>query len=147
MSRRAVVRLWWAAVGLLLVGLGGVGLVVPGLPATGFFVAAAWCFARSSERLERWLLGLPVVGRLVGDYRDGLGMARQAKVVAIGTMGLAVLLSMAVTRDRLPLAVTIGVAGLIGSAVVLWWVPTKERVLAARAAASVAAGPADRSRG
>lgn len=146
MSRRSVVRLWWAAVGLLLVGLGGVGLVVPGLPATGFFVAAAWCFARSNERLERWLLGLPVVGQLVGDYRDGLGMARQAKAVAIGTMLVAVTASVVITRDRVPLAITIAAAGAIGSAVVLWWVPTKERVLAVRAAASVSAAPTDRRR-
>lgn len=146
MSRRSVVRLWWAAVGLLLVGLGGVGLVVPGLPATGFFVAAAWCFARSNERLERWLLGLPVVGQLVGDYRDGLGMARQAKAVAIGTMLVAVTASVVITRDRVPLAITIAAAGAIGSAVVLWWVPTKERVLAVRAAASVSAAPTDRHR-
>ena len=146
MSRRSVVRLWWAAVGLLLVGLGGVGLVVPGLPATGFFVAAAWCFARSNERLERWLLGLPVVGQLVGDYRDGLGMARQAKAVAIGTMLVAVTASVVITRDRVPLAITIAAACAIGSAVVLWWVPTKERVLAVRAAASVSAAPTDRHR-
>ena len=46
---------------------------------------AAAAFSRSSERMERWVLGLPGVGKLVADYRDGLGMPWRAKVIA-GTM-------------------------------------------------------------
>ncbi|MGE0730560.1 MAG: YbaN family protein [Acidimicrobiia bacterium] len=133
-SRRRAVRLFWAAAGLVMVGFGGLGLLLPGLPATMFFVTAAWCFARSDERLERWLLGLPVVGRLVDDYRSGLGMARNAKVVAIALMWAAVALSAVLSRSRLWLPVVIASAGVVGTLVVGWWVPTKERVLAARAA-------------
>ena len=133
-ARRASARLGYAAIGLVMVGLGGLGLVVPGLPATMFFVGAAWCFSRSSPRLERWLLGLPVVGALVGDYRDGLGMARSAKVVAISVMWMAITISAVVLRQTPWLVALIVALGLIGTAVVSWRVPTKERVLAVRAA-------------
>ena len=53
--------------GLACVGLGGLGLVVPGLPATVFFIAAAACFSKSDPRLEAWVLGLPKVGPTVRD--------------------------------------------------------------------------------
>ena len=76
-------RLVWIPIGLVCVGIGGIGVVVPGLPSTGFFVLAAAAFARSSPRLEAWLLDLPGVGPLVRDYRAGLGMPRSAKVTAI----------------------------------------------------------------
>ena len=56
-----VMRVVWVGAGLALVAVGAVGLVVPGLPSTVFFVAAAWCFSRSSKRLERWLLGAGAV--------------------------------------------------------------------------------------
>ena len=77
-------RLGLLALGWIAVALGGLGVFVPGLPTTGFFVLAAACFARSSPRFEQWVLGLPKVGPLVRDHRAGLGMPRRAKVVAIG---------------------------------------------------------------
>ena len=129
-------RLWWAATGVLLVGVGTVGLVVPGLPSAGFFVAAAWCFSRSSRRLERWLLGLPVVGAMVRDYRAGLGMSRSSKLIAIAMMWTAITISALVLRDRWWLPVAMAGLGVIGTGTVLWWVPTRERVLAARATAT-----------
>jgi uncharacterized membrane protein YbaN (DUF454 family) len=116
----------------LLVAVGGLGLFVPGLPSTGFFVAAAWCFSRSSRRLERWLLGLPVVGALVRDYRAGLGMPRSSKVVAVAMMWTAITISVLTLRDRVWLPVMIAALGVVGMVTVLWWVPTRERVLEAR---------------
>lgn len=130
-------RVWWAAAGLLLVAVGAVGLFVPGLPSTGFFVAAAWCFSRSSRRLERWLLGLPVVGAMVRDYRAGLGMPRASKVLAVATMWTAIAVSAVVLRDRWWLPALIVVLGVAGTVTVVWRVPTRERVLAARGATPI----------
>ena len=58
-SQRRLVRAGWIGLGCVAIGMGGVGLVLPGLPATVFFIVAAWAFARSSPRLERWVLDLP----------------------------------------------------------------------------------------
>lgn len=116
-------RIVWIPVGLVCVGIGSIGVVVPGLPSTGFFVLAAAAFARSSPRLEAWLLDLPGVGPLVRDYRAGLGMPRRAKVTAIVMMLTAVTIS-AVVVDPVWLKVVILAAGVVGTVVVLR-VPTK----------------------
>ncbi len=116
-------RLVWIPVGLVCVGLGGVGVVVPGLPSTVFFVAATACFAKSSPRLEAWVLGLPGVGSLVRDYRAGLGMPKQAKITAIAMLSVAVGLS-AWAVDPVWVKVCIVAAGLVGVVVILR-VPTK----------------------
>lgn len=115
-------RMVWIPIGLVCVGIGGIGVVVPGLPSTGFFVLAA-AFARSSPRLEAWLLDLPGVGPLVRDYRAGLGMPRRAKVTAIAMMLTAVTIS-AVVVDPVWLKVVIVVAGAVGTLFV-GRVPTK----------------------
>ena len=107
-------RLGLLAVGWLAVALGGIGIVVPGLPTTGFFVLAAACFARSSPRFEQWVLGLPKIGPLVSDYRAGLGMPRRAKVVAISMMLTACTLSSLALGSRLLAGVVMG-AGLVGT--------------------------------
>lgn len=127
-------RVLYLSAGLVCVGFGGVGVVVPGLPTTIFFIGAAACFTRSSPRLERWVLDLPGVGRLVQDHRAGLGMPRRAKVVAIATMwAFSALAVLAVPSTAVDAA--IAVAALVGAAVVTWRVPTRERELERRARA------------
>jgi uncharacterized protein len=83
----------WIAAGFFFVALGFIGAVVPVMPSTVFFIIAATCFARGSERWLNWLLALPTVGPLVRDYRAGLGMPARAKTIAVGMLSCAVLLS------------------------------------------------------
>lgn len=126
-------RALWFAGGWVAVGLGGLGVVLPGLPTTGFFVLAASCFARSSPRFERWVLDLPTVGPLVQDYRAGLGMPRRAKVLAISMIvAMSLVSGIWGLEHRLARAV-LAVVAAIGVAYVGLRVPTRERVLAARA--------------
>jgi hypothetical protein len=121
------------ACGWVAVGLGSIGIVVPGLPTTGFFVLAAACFARSSPRFERWVLNLPGVGSMVRDHRAGLGMPRRAKVVAITMMLTACLLSSVALGAPILAAVILG-AGAVGTWYIVWRTPTREVELARRAA-------------
>lgn len=125
----------WIAAGLACVALGGIGIVVPGLPTTVFFIIAAACFTRSSPRLERWVLDLPKIGRLVRDHREGLGMPRRAKVAAVSVI-LGVSGASAFLAVSSP-AISAGVValGLVGAAYVTLGVPTREKVLAQRARA------------
>jgi uncharacterized protein len=124
-------RVGLLALGWLAVVLGAIGIVVPGLPTTGFFVLAAACFARSSPRFERWVLDLPTIGPMVRDHRSGLGMPRRAKVVAIGMMLTACVLSSWALGSPVAAAVILGL-GAVGTWYIGWRVPTREAVLARR---------------
>ncbi len=132
-------RLLYLASGLGFVAIGGVGVVVPGLPTTVFFIMAAWCFSRSSHRLETWVLNLPGIGAMVRDYRGGLGMPRRAKVAAISCMVIAVGLSAGLVIGNLAVRLLVVILGIIGVWYVGYQVPTRETVLAEREAAGVEA--------
>ena len=110
-------RVAWAGAGLVSVALGGVGVVVPGLPTTVFFIVAAWCFSHSSPRLEAWVLNLPRIGPLVRDHRAGLGMPAKAKGFAIGSIVVFSALALVVVDDRWA-QVAIAAAALVGVVVV-----------------------------
>ncbi|HEV2760225.1 MAG TPA: YbaN family protein [Acidimicrobiales bacterium] len=130
-GRRATAPLWFVA-GLLSVALGGIGIIVPGLPTTVFFIVAAACFSRSNKRFEQWVLNLPRIGVLVRDHRSGLGMPRRAKVVAV-TMILVVSTASGVFAiGNRPVGAAVVALGLIGALYVTFRVPTREQVLAER---------------
>jgi len=129
-------RSLWFGVGWVAVAIGSIGIVVPGLPTTVFFIIAASCFARSSPRFERWVLELPKVGPLVRDYRAGLGMPRRAKVWAIAVMVVFAGASILLTIDHLVIGAVIAALVLVGVWVIVIRVPTRERVVAARAEGS-----------
>jgi len=130
--RRGPERWLWFGLGWVAVAVGGLGVIVPGLPTTVFFIVAASCFARSSPRFERWVLDLPGVGPMVRDHRDGLGMSRRAKVAAIATMVVVSTLSIALAVRHVIVGSVIAAAVVVGIWYILTRVPTREHVLAAR---------------
>lgn len=131
--RRGPVGWLWFGAGWVAVGLGGVGVIVPGLPTTVFFIVAAACFARCSPRFERWVLDLPRIGPLVRDHREGLGMPRRAKIVAVTMILVMATASGLLAIDNRAIGGTVVGLGLVGAAYVLFRVPTRERVLAEQA--------------
>ncbi len=122
----------WFGIGWIAVAVGAIGVVVPGLPTTVFFIIAAACFARSSPRFEQWVLDLPHIGRAVRDYRAGLGMSRRAKAFAISMMLAFGTLSIVLIRDRVLIAAAIASLLAIGVWYIVFRVPTRERVLEQR---------------
>ena len=70
------------------VGLGAVGAVVPMLPAFPFLMLAAFCFARSSERLDRWFKNTRLYKDNLADYVAGRGMTMKTKVRIMVTVTL-----------------------------------------------------------
>ena len=118
--------------GFIFVGLGFIGIIVPGMPTTVFMILAAACFAKSSPKFEQWILDLPGIGRFVQDHRDGLGMPQKSKAIAITMMVLAVTLSIIFAITSTLVQILVGGVGIIGVWYVGVRVPTKEKVLALR---------------
>ncbi|RYG85184.1 DUF454 domain-containing protein [bacterium] len=80
----------YLALGLLCVGLGLVGAVLPLMPSTVFFIVALWAFKRSSPSLEAWLLARSPVLR---DWDETRSMTRRTKVLAIGLIWVTIAIS------------------------------------------------------
>lgn len=83
-----VSRPLWLSLGLLLVLLGFIGALVPLMPTTIFLILAAACFARSSPRLETWLLTHRRFGSTLRAWREDGAIGPRAKMMAC--VGIAV---------------------------------------------------------
>ena len=112
-----------AGLGILLVGVGAVGVFLPGLPTTIFLLGASWCFARSCPWLEERLIRVPLFRPFLGYLDNGAAMTRRTVVTTLFIMWIAITAS-AVTvnlgaETRPTLSGLIIALGLVGTLCVL----------------------------
>lgn len=94
-------KILYMVLGCIGVGLGALGAVLPLLPAFPFLLLAAFCFARSSERLHNWFTGTKLYKNNLESYIKGKGMTRRTKVKIMVTV--TVLMSIGFTMmDQVP---------------------------------------------
>ena len=72
--------------GFLFLALGVAGVCLPLLPATPFVLLAAACFARSSERMHRWLLANATFGPMIQNWEQNRCVSCRVKGVAVVSM-------------------------------------------------------------
>lgn len=119
--RSRAVRWPVAAVGVVCVGLGAVGVVVPGMPTTVFLIVACWCFARSCPWLEAKLVRVPLFGPFVRYLGPGVVMPVRAKAWSIGVMWASVGISgVWMVMAGVPWAAMVGTCAL--AAVGTWFI-------------------------
>ena len=112
--------LWWLLAYASL-GVGIVGIFVPGLPTTVFVLISAYAAARGSERLHRWLLAHPRFGPAIRDWQAHGAVSRRAKWAASWAM-LASAVVLLLVMARFPAhrwwmtALPIACMALVG-----WW--------------------------
>jgi len=75
----------WTGAGYGFFVIGLVGLVLPVLPTTIFWIAAAACFAKSCPAMQRRIFAWPVVGPAVEDFLlHGVIQAKSKRAALLG---------------------------------------------------------------
>jgi hypothetical protein len=102
--------------GMLSAVLGIAGIFLPLLPTTPFLLLATFCFARSSPRLYRRLVGNRWFGTYLRNYRERRGIPLRIKVLAISSLWITIAVSAIWATDHpavriLLLAVAVAVTG------------------------------------
>lgn len=89
-QRNPVLRTTYFVLGWVSVVFGAIGVVLPGWPTTVWILIATYFFARSSPRFYNWLMNHRLFGPLIRDWRDGKGLSRRAKALAVTTIVLSI---------------------------------------------------------
>ena len=90
MDLKKLYKYFLIGLGWIFVSLGIIGIFVPLMPTTIFFIIAAASFARSSERFYNWLINHPRFGKFIKDYREKRGIPLKSKVIAVTMLFLAI---------------------------------------------------------
>jgi uncharacterized membrane protein YbaN (DUF454 family) len=115
---RAMTRWLWWLLAYASLGLGIVGIVVPGLPTVPFVLLAAFAAARGSQRLRDRLLADRRFGPMIRDWEREGAVSRRAKRVATAMMAACAVV-MFLTAPKWWMAAT-GTAFMAAVATWLW---------------------------
>ena len=105
---------WWLLAYIAL-GLGLVGIVVPGLPTVPFVLLSAYAAARGSARLHARLLADPHLGPMIRDWQSQGAVSRRAKWAATLTMALAAVVMFATAPKAWMAATGTAIMILVGT--------------------------------
>jgi len=115
-------RWLWATFGCAALALGVIGIVVPLLPTVPFLLLAAFCFARSSDRMHQWLVTHRILGAPIRDWQRSGAISLRAKQLASASMAAVFLLSLVLGLR--PSLLAFQAAVLCGAAVFIWTRPS-----------------------
>ena len=102
-------KILYIVLGCISVGLGALGAVLPVLPTVPFLMLAAFCFARSSEKLDRWFRSTKLYEENLKDFVAGKGMTKKTKIRIMVTVTLLMSIGF----------VVMGLSGIVSGCVVL----------------------------
>jgi hypothetical protein len=103
--KRDLVRVTLLVLGTLFLAVGTLGIFLPLLPTTPFFLLSAACYARSSKRFYHWLLYNRLFGSYIRNYREGRGIPLKAKVLTIALLWGTIIYSAFFVVDALYLRI------------------------------------------
>ncbi len=113
-----MIRLIWIACGGVTLTLALIGIVLPIMPTVPFLLLAAFCFARSSRRLYRWLLDHPTLGPPIRDWQQRGAISRPIKWYStfsfVAAIGLAQLI-------QVPVEIAIAEAVILAGVAIFIW--------------------------
>jgi uncharacterized membrane protein YbaN (DUF454 family) len=119
-----VIKVILIVAGTVSLGVGIVGIVVPGLPTTPFLLLTAGLYMRSSDTLYQYLVSNKYVGSYINDFRTNKGMSLRAKIYAILMMWTMITLSCIFLVENTPTKLLIISIGILGTIIMGFIIPT-----------------------
>lgn len=91
----------YIGLGSFFLVLGAIGIFVPLLPTTPFWLLTCWFYLRSSDRLYRRVMRNRYFGTYIRDYMEEKAIPLRSKIISLGVMWTSTLLTSFLLIDRL----------------------------------------------
>ena len=82
----SVKRIIFIVLGCISLVFVGIGAVVPMIPYFPFLMLSTFCFAKSSERLHKWIINTKLYKKNLESFTKGKGMTVGAKIKIMTTV-------------------------------------------------------------
>ena len=120
---RGVRRVIYVLLALVFLGIGLVGVLLPGLPTTPFLLLMSYFLIQSWPWLHDRVVSMPLVGRPIREWRENRGVRKPIKVFAsLMVLGVVTVTLLSSSIGWPIKAATVGLAGC--GLIVVWRLPT-----------------------
>lgn len=93
MALKKIKSILFMLLGFIALVFGIAGTVLPVLPGGPFYLLSAYCFAKSSKRIDRWFKSTTIYKKYVVTFLEKKGMTRKEKIRINVTADFFILLS------------------------------------------------------
>lgn len=128
--RKKIINGIFVAIGFLCIGIGSVGIILPMLPTTPFFLLALACFARGSTRFHKWFLSTKLYKNNLESFATSRSMTMKTKITILASASVLLILA-AIMVPVLPMRIFIACLILIKYYYFLFRIKTVEEKNAA----------------
>jgi len=110
---------------MIALAFGSAGVVVPGLPATPFFLLALFCFTKGSRKLNHWFRGTKLFEKYVKPYEHDPSLTRKQKLTIQMIAGIMMMISFIMTEST-AVRLFLAVAFLLHNSIFIFKIKTRE---------------------
>ncbi len=112
-------KIVYVTIGTIFLGIGALGIIIPGLPSTPFFILAAALYLRGSSQLHSWISDHRLFGKYLNMYQKNKAMSLQSKITALALMWTMILISSILLIENPIIRWIILATGVIGTIVII----------------------------
>lgn len=76
-------KIIYIGIGLISVILGTIGIILPILPTTPFYLLASFCFVRGSDRFDKWFKGTKLYKKHLENFVNKRAMTLRQKITIL----------------------------------------------------------------
>lgn len=83
----------WVTFGCITLGLGVLGIFLPLLPTTPFFLLTVFCFSKGSDKFHNWFVSTKMYTDYIESYRPNSPIPLQKKIEILASVLIVVSVS------------------------------------------------------
>lgn len=125
LRKSPLIKAIYVIMGMVSLGVGILGIFVPGLPTTVFLLFAATMFFHGNKKFHDMLLANKYLGKYIRDFREKRGMTLRQKLYSMITMWIMIGISSTLVSTNF--AIALAVFGFIGTFCIFVFVPIYRR--------------------
>jgi uncharacterized membrane protein YbaN (DUF454 family) len=94
----------WKISGFILLGIGYLGIITPGLPFSPFIVGSAICFSKSSPAMHKWLYNHKFFGPFLSNWVNNKVFPTKMKYMMLAVMSSSLVILWFTTHNSTTIA-------------------------------------------
>jgi uncharacterized membrane protein YbaN (DUF454 family) len=109
------IKIIFILLGSLFLGIGVIGIFIPGLPTTPFLLLSSALYVRSSKKLYHKVVNNRFIGAYIIAFQQNKCMSLKLKIYSIALMWIMISVSIVYFTSQIYLALILLFLGIIGT--------------------------------